>query len=293
MDGHPPGHQRAGAFGGGAARGAAHRSRLCAGLAARWVALGLLALGGTLGGEAFAHGRQPAAAEMTTEATPTTECAVPAPATPEGARFRGADELTPTDKELALIDAAGRGDEAAVVRLLDGGASVDAQDARRRTALVAAAYGNHLDVACRLIEAGADVNFQDDTGQSAFLIAASEGSLDLLRLTLRAGADVGRIDRDGSTGLARAAEWGRVEAVAELLATDVEIDRVNRLGRTALAEAIVLGDGGDRHTEVVRRLVAAGANVDLADGEGMSPLAHARQRGYDEIVAILVDARAR
>ena len=42
----------------------------------------------------------------------------------------------------------------------------------------------------------------------------------------------------------------------------------------------MLGDGGPRHTEVVRLLVEAGADVNLADGEGVTPLAHARQRGY-------------
>lgn len=37
-----------------------------------------------------------------------------------------------------------------------------------------------------------------------------------------------------------------------------------RLGWTALLEAIILGDGGERHTEVVRRMVEADANANLA-----------------------------
>jgi hypothetical protein len=37
----------------------------------------------------------------------------------------------------------------------------------------------------------------------------------------------------------------------------------------------------------VRLLVEAEAEVNLADGEGVTPLAHARRRGYDEIAAIL------
>jgi ankyrin repeat protein len=84
-----------------------------------------------------------------------------------------------------------------------------------------------------------------------------------------------------------------VEIVQELLRTDINIDHVNRLGWTALLEAIILGDGGPRHTEVVRLLVEAGADVNLADGQGVSPLTHARQQGYQEIITILQSAGPR
>jgi ankyrin repeat protein len=60
-----------------------------------------------------------------------------------------------------------------------------------------------------------------------------------------------------------------------------------------LLEAITLGGGDRRHTDVVCLLVEAGADVDRADGEGVTPLAHARDRGYDEMAAILERAGAR
>ena len=74
----------------------------------------------------------------------------------------------------------------------------------------------------------------------------------------------------------------------ELLRTDIDIDLVNRLGWTALLEAVILGDGGPAHRKIVRLLVDAGADVNLADREGVTPLEHARRRGYNEIVATLV-----
>jgi ankyrin repeat protein len=58
-------------------------------------------------------------------------------------------------------------------------------------------------------------------------------------------------------------------------------------------EAIILGDGGPRHTEAVRLLVEAGADVNLADGNGVRPLAHAQRRGHGAIVTILQGAGAR
>lgn len=195
--------------------------------------------------------------------------------------------IAAADRDSALIAAAGRGDEAVVRQLLRQGASVRATDASGATALIAAAYHNHLAVARLLIAAGADVNAQDRTQQSAYLIATSEGYVELLRLTLRAGADVHRTDSYNGTGLIRAADRGRVEVIRELLATDIAIDHVNRLGWTALLEAIILGDGGPRHTEVVRLLLTAGADPNRADGGGTTPLAHAERRGFGAIAALL------
>jgi ankyrin repeat protein len=58
-------------------------------------------------------------------------------------------------------------------------------------------------------------------------------------------------------------------------------------------EAVVLGDGGPRHTEIVRLLVAAGADPDIADRDGITALAHARKRGYSEMVSVLERAGAK
>lgn len=218
-------------------------------------------------------------------ATPRDECLPAVAATPE-------TDTMATDLDMALIEAARLGDNEAVERLLSEGADVRAHDASGMTALIAAAWGNHLDVACALIAAGADVNAKDDTVQSAYLVATSEGYLDLLELTLAAGADVTSLDSYHGTGLIRAAERGHVEVVGRLLETDVAVDHVNRLGLTALLEAIMFGDGGPRHTEVVRQLAAAGANVTLADGSGVSPLTHANRRGYADIAAVLLESGA-
>ncbi|MBM4313564.1 MAG: ankyrin repeat domain-containing protein, partial [Deltaproteobacteria bacterium] len=54
-----------------------------------------------------------------------------------------------------------------------------------------------------------------------------------------------------------------------------------------LIESIVLGDGGPRHTETLKALVEAGANVNLPDRHGQTPLSLARSRGYNEMVSIL------
>jgi ankyrin repeat protein len=78
-----------------------------------------------------------------------------------------------------------------------------------------------------------------------------------------------------------------------LLTTAIDLDHVNKLGWTALLEAVILGDGGARHTEIVRMLLAAGANVNLSDHQGMTPLQHAMQRGQGAVAALLRAAGGR
>ena len=49
----------------------------------------------------------------------------------------------------------------------------------------------------------------------------------------------------------------------------------------------MLGDGGLRHTETLRALVAAGADHNIPGGSGIRPLTLAQQRGYRDIFEIL------
>jgi uncharacterized protein len=193
----------------------------------------------------------------------------------------------------ALIAAAEAGDLATLTRLLDAGTPVDARDGRRRTALLAATQANRIEAARLLIARGADVNAQDDRQDSAFLLAGAAGRLEILRLTLAAGADLKSTNRYGGTALIPAAHHGHVETVRELLRTRIDVDHVNRLGWTALLEAVILGDGGPAHTEIVRLLLAAGARPSLADAQGVTPLAHAEQRRQTAVAALLRAAGAR
>ena len=192
-----------------------------------------------------------------------------------------------------LVAAAEAGDLATLRRLLDAGTPVEARDGRQRTALLAATHADRVDAARLLIQRGADVNARDGLHDSPFLYAGAEGRLQILRLTLAAGADLKSTNRYGGTALIPAAHHGHVETVRELLKTRIDVDHVNRLGWTALLEAIILGDGGAAHTEIVRLLLAHGASPQRADAQGVTPLAHARTRGQQAIVELLRQAGAR
>ena len=193
-----------------------------------------------------------------------------------------------------LLTAAATGDLAAISAAIADGADVDTRDGHGRTALLVAAQSDQPAAFQALLDAGADVDLQDDRLDNPFLWAGAEGRLDILRLANDAGADPTITNRYGGVAVIPASERGHVEVVRYLLAeSDIDVDHVNKLGWTALLEAILLSDGGPRHQAIVALLIEHGADVDLADGDGVRPLAHARARGHVETAALLEAAGAR
>jgi ankyrin repeat protein len=116
----------------------------------------------------------------------------------------------------------------------------------------------------------------------------------MLKLALEGGCKATNVTSPyQGTALIAAAHLGHDEVVRTLIAAKAPLDHVNNLGWTALIESIVLGDGGKRHTATLKALVDAGANVNLADRSGETPLALAKKRGFGEMAKILQGAGAR
>ncbi|MET8470299.1 ankyrin repeat domain-containing protein [Streptomyces sp. NPDC006422] len=187
-----------------------------------------------------------------------------------------------------LLAAAEQGDADAVRGALAAGADVEARDPHRRTPLLLAALNDHVAAAEALVAAGADPNAQDDRDDSPWLVTGVTGSVAMMRALLPGHPDLELTNRFGGVSVIPASERGHVDYVrAVLRETDIDVDHVNRLGWTALLEAVILGDGGRDHQEIVELLITAGATPDLADGDGVTPLEHAERRGFTEIADLL------
>lgn len=199
----------------------------------------------------------------------------------------GNPSLSLNHQEQRLFEAVANNDVPTVQAVVKNGVNINAQDVQGRTALLVAVEKHHVESAKVLLDAGADVNIQDHKQDSPLLLAGAEGTVEIMKRILQAEPDFTRYNRFGGTSLVPAAERGHVEMVKLLVTTDIDIDDVNHLGWTALLEAIVLSDGGPRHQQIVQILVDAGANVNIADKDGVTPLQHARQKGFQEIVKIL------
>jgi ankyrin repeat protein len=197
---------------------------------------------------------------------------------------------TPTElsafREVHAASAKGSVDE--IRRLVQAGADVDARDGNGRTPLHVAAFQGHGAAARELIANGADPALLDNQRYDAVTIAAVRDDVPTLQALLAAGASAKQITSvyEG-TALIAAAHLGHDGIVRELIRAGAPLDHVNNLGWTALIEAVILGDGGSRHTETVRALVEAGADPKIPDRNGMTPLQHAEARGYDSIASIL------
>jgi ankyrin repeat protein len=207
-------------------------------------------------------------------------------------------QTAPTPQEVrvyaGLHEAAAKGDVAEIEKLIAEGEKPNIQDSRSRTPLHVAAYLRQHAAARALIRLGANPNALEIDRYDIVTIAAVANDIEMLKLALEGGASPRNItSRYDGTALIAAAHVGHVEVVRTLIAARAPLNHVNNLGWTALIESIVLGNGGRNHTETLRALVDAGADINIADRQGTTPLQHARRRGYVEMARILEDAGAR
>jgi ankyrin repeat protein len=124
-------------------------------------------------------------------------------------------------------------------------------------------------MAQRLIDRGADVNAQSDAGDTALTRAASDENKDaaLVELLLAQGADVTASDHDGWSALMWAASQDRVDKMQPLLqAPGAPAGSVNARSQDGATALILASRTGA--TAAVEALIAAGADVNLADDAG-------------------------
>ena len=224
----------------------------------------------------------PTAALLAMAVLTSTARAQVAPAALEAARYTG------------LLAAAQQGDLAKAKKLLAAGAHVNARDPYGRTAVHVATHARQRELIRVLAQAGADLELLENDRYDAVTIAAVADDEETLRVLLGLGASAKlTTSRYDGTALIAAAHLGHDGVVKQLMAAGAPLDHVNNLHWTALIEAIVLGNGGPRHQEVVRALLAAGASTRLTDREGNTPLALAKARGYSAMVSLLAQAGAK
>ena len=201
-------------------------------------------------------------------------------------------QVAPNAAEVAaytgLHAAAQKGDIAKIDRLAAAKADLNARDGNGRTPLHVAAFAGQREAIKALVKHGADINLLDKDRYDGVTIAAVANDEETLRVLLAQGASAKLVtSRYDGTALIAAAHLGHEGVVKQLIAAGAPLNHVNNLHWTAAIEAVVLGDGGARHQETLRALIAAGANLQLADRQGNTPLQLAKSRGYKEMVQML------
>jgi uncharacterized protein len=217
----------------------------------------------------------------------------------------------------ALHHAALCGEPIVAALLVDAGVPLDAVNREGMTALCTACANGNWTLAGFLLDRGAasvvehaqpalllaaGVTEDDPTGvklllkrkvgvdargrldRSALMIAALHGHERIAEVLLGAGAEADLVDRNGTTALMEAARSGAVPIIHALGRRPLDPNRVDALGRSAL---IIASGSRTANEEVVRALIALGADPGIAANDGRRAVDLAAASGRWPIVALL------
>ena len=214
------------------------------------------------------------------------------------------DVNTPeADGTTALHWAVQRNDLELVTRLIRAGANVNAKNDYGATPMSEAAIVASAPLLEALVEAGADVESPNADGQTTLMVVARTSQVDAARLLVARGANVNAVERwRGQSALMWAAAQGQPAMVRELVARGADVNArstVNGWQRQVTAEprAIYRPAGGltpllyaarEGCLECARALVEGGANLRLAEPEGISPLLMAVLNMHFDLAAYLI-----
>jgi ankyrin repeat protein len=193
--------------------------------------------------------------------------------------------------ESAFVNAAGNGWAHVVQFLLSAGTDPNHRDRLGWLPLCKAAEAGHEEVLEILLAHGADVNGRNSDGKTALSCAATEGHLAIARTLLEHHADMTLEHREnntemgpGPTPLHAAARGFDPRMVELLLSNGANVNIPNYDGESPLFEAVEHG-----RLEATQILVAHGANVNLPNkSAGATPLFFASQYNDPSIMNILL-----
>jgi ankyrin repeat protein len=211
-----------------------------------------------------------------------------------------------------------------VKSLVEQGASVNAQSGDLGfTPIMGAADGGHADVLAYLISKNANLNFPDHEGSTALLHACWTDRTDCALALIAAGARVNYSSNAGRSPLMYAAMHGDDAIVSALIAHQVKLDANCSEGPAVLWAAaqdklstlMLLGTAGAKlalppennptkysvlanavgynDLKMIDYLLQHGVDVNLANGDGTTPLMIAAQYGWDQVVQHLLEAGAK
>ncbi|XP_017053385.1 E3 ubiquitin-protein ligase mind-bomb [Drosophila ficusphila] len=196
-------------------------------------------------------------------------------------------EIEDKDGDRAVHHAA-FGDEAAVIEILaKAGADLNARNKRRQTSLHIAVNKGHLNVVKTLLTLGCHPSLQDSEGDTPLHDAISKEHDEMLSLLLDFGADITLNNNNGFNALHHAALKGNPSAMKILLTKTNRpwiVEEKKDDGYTALHLAAL-----NNHVEIAELLVHMGkANMDRQNVNLQTALHLAVERQHVQIVKLLV-----
>ena len=206
------------------------------------------------------------------------------------------DSVEPKKGQNALMWAAAEGHYEVVERLIQRGANVNAASKTGFTPLVFATVKNDGKSVAILLKAGANPNYALPNGTSVLHVAASNKSSAAASALLDGGANPNVADRGGNTPLHVASQDGALEIVKELLSKGADPNARTQKTRSAAEGGVppffrttageqtpLLLAARANHEDVMRALIAAGADPKLKSQDGGTLLMAAAGSGHEGV----------
>jgi ankyrin repeat protein len=159
--------------------------------------------------------------------------------------------------EPTILDAAERGDRAAVSRMLSKGADPDTPGPDGATAIMYAASNGDVELVRALIKAGANVKLKNQLGTTAITEAAIVGSAPVIDALLKAGADPNTRNPEGETPLMAVARSGNVDAAKLLVEARADVNATENFG----GQSALMWAAAQSQAEMVKFLASNGADL--------------------------------
>ncbi|KAK7732718.1 Ankyrin repeat domain-containing protein 61 [Diaporthe eres] len=210
---------------------------------------------------------------------------------------KGADPNHHLLEQPILMDLVGKANITATMKmdliklLALFGARIDAADEQGKTALMHAIEAGVESVVACLLELGASVDTEDDCKRRPLHLAAEKGSETILELILTKKPNLDCLDTWGRTALSRAVEFPNLAPTLSTARVLIQhrkrfnIDKQNKWKATPLHDAIQYSESA----ELAKLLIDSGANLNLDNEAGDTPLALAAFLGKVEAVKILLN----
>ncbi|KAF6108725.1 fibronectin type III and ankyrin repeat domains 1 [Phyllostomus discolor] len=181
-------------------------------------------------------------------------------------------------------------DEDLLVRMLQGGnVKVDVPNKLGFTALMVAAQKGYTRLVKLLISNGTDVNLRNGSGKDSLMLACYAGHLEVVKYLRRHGASWKARDLGGCTALHWATDGGHCGVIEWMIKDGCEVDAVDTgSGWTPLMRVSAVS--GDQR--VASLLIEGGADVNVRDKDGKTPLMVAVLNNHEELVQLLLDKGA-
>ena len=175
----------------------------------------------------------------------------------------------------ALLQAARKGDVAAVEKSLKKGVPIESTNDKGETPLCLAVIGGHVSTISTLLSHNAQIEARTKKGLTPLLCArenVSTSRINVMHTLLSAGANLDAKDENGDTALHQAVSLSRPDWVELLLSFNPNLEIQNKTGETPLLRAVDFSplSYAEKILETVQLLLDAGADTKATDEKGQT-----------------------